>query len=88
MFNIQIIAVKGTIENTRYVLEKQGTFPYIDLAHAVVDQQDDVNIPDIMNNQYRNFVMIQKWSDSLTGIKNLKELSILQNQVMTKLCRL
>ena len=63
MFNIQNIAVKKIIENTRAVLEKQGTFPYIDLAHVVVDQLDDVNIPDIMSNQYRNFVKIQKWSD-------------------------
>merc|ERR1719317_534329 len=72
MFNIQNIAVKKIIENTRAVLEKQGTFPYIDLAHAVVDQLDDVNIPDIMNNQYRNYVKMQKWSGSVDWDKEFE----------------
>jgi len=72
VFNIQNIAVKKIIENTRAVLEKQGTFPYIDLAHAVVDQLDDVNIPDIMNNQYRNLVMVQNWSNSVDWDKEFE----------------
>merc|ERR1719312_285538 len=72
VFNFQNIAVKKIIENTRAVLEKQGTFPYIDLAHAVVDQLDDVNIPDIMNNQYRNFVKMQKWSGSVDWDKEFE----------------
>ena len=59
---------------TRSVLEKGGTFPYIDLAHAVLDQLDDVNIPDVMNSQYRNFVRIQRWLDSVVWSEEFEKI--------------
>jgi len=74
IFNIQNIAVEKIIKTTRDVLKEQGTFPYIDLAHAVIDQLDDVNIPDIMNTQYRNFVKIQRWSNSIDWDKEFEKL--------------
>ena len=37
---------------------------YVDLAHAVVDQLDLVNIADVTNTQYRNILNIVNWFDA------------------------
>jgi len=64
-FNIQNEAVKKIINTTSSVLEQHGTFPYIDLTHAVLDELDSLNIPDILNNQYKNYIKIRKWVKSV-----------------------
>jgi len=59
-FNIQNDAVKKIIKTTTEVIERDGTLPYIELAHALVDELDRIKIPEIMNTQYMNFLKIQK----------------------------
>ena len=57
-YNIQNSLVKLILERLVDVLDEYGPIPFIDLAHVLVDELDYVDIPDIINTQYRNIVHI------------------------------
>jgi len=59
--NIQNSLVRDFMDTHTSVLDQYGTIPYVDLAHAVVEELDQVNIAAVINTQYRNFVKIMGW---------------------------
>merc|ERR1719431_1033673 len=88
VFNLQNVAVNKTIYTTTKVIEKDGTLPYINLAHALVDELGHLKIPQTMNTQYINFLKSQNlfstipWND---GWKSLVKASSPLYQVFKSL---
>merc|ERR1711936_224487 len=75
VFNIQNSAVETIIQTTNDVIEKHGPLPYIDLAHAFVEELDHLNIHEIINTQYKNFLTIQRWMKSIDWDDELKRIT-------------
>jgi len=71
-FNIQNSLVRELLDTHISVLDNYGPMVYVDLAHAVVDELDLVNIAAVVNTQYKNILKIVNWVDKINWMAEVK----------------